>query len=582
MLVKMLHFRNFLTLFCALALFNTQAQDPEKTIQVNQERDPYELSNSEYFLIEAAKYVFLEDYDKAIAHLDKAIEIDENNHAAFFKKAEILSLQEDYNDALLSIEKAIAVDKNNRYYYLLAAKLHQALNQPNEASKTYELMLDNTSGWEVDGEAIVNAFVTTNQLDFALTLLPELLAYYPNYPSLYLKKAEIEIELGKQKDALATLTKAFDKFPEDPTVLKAYVRTLSAQGENGLLEGMLRQVMNENYRAKILLAEFLINQLRLEEIDDIALSLFQDENSSLETKVLSIGYLFEAKNIKTTTIDSLQTLLSESYPDQSIVFENGGYVYEKLAIKTKGQQRTSFQTKAINSYKKAAQLDPNNFEAWLKVFDYEIKQERWNTLLSDVEYLLDLYPNQAILFYYYAEANRGLNELEDALDLVEQGLRIGGRNELIKSIMLAEKAKIYALQQKNDEADALFNQALNTQNVDERAIYAYAQWLNQVNPKATIELMEVFKEGLSPSEQWVAIELHAYIIQGEFKKAEKRIKDFFEEQPAYDNGKLFELYGDILLALGDVDEALVQWRKALSLGDFSEKLEEKIDTNSIN
>lgn len=578
--------RLLINIFCIICLFigfDLVGQDPvEAQINGDKEATAYEKTNSAYFLIEASKFVFLEDYDQALVHLDKALELDKKNHAALFKKAEILVAQEKFKEALAATEQAIELQKENKYYYLLAAQIHKAQNEISQSADMYRLMISQVQGWELYGEEIVDTFTEAQEYDAALALMPRLLTFYPNYPELYLKKAELEIALKMKSASISTLAEGYAKFPEDPTILSAYVQELTKNGSRAEAVSLLQRQAEIDYKARLLLLDLLSQEKELEQIESLVLQTFEDEEADLESKLLAMGYLLETNQGNANQIDSLQQTLVASNPENPLVYENGGYVYNILANQSQGEARATFYAKAIAAYKSSAQLNPTNFDAWLRVFDYEVAQTQWKELLEDVEYLLDLYPNQALLFYYYAEAYRGLEDLEEALGMTDQGLRMGGRNPLLKSLLLAEKAKILTAQNKNEEADALFNQALNTEEVDERAIYAYAIWLTKVNPKAAIELIKGFSDGLSRSTEWTIATANAYVAQNDLKNARRVYENAFKETPSLVNAQTIEGYGDILFALGDVEGALRQWEKALTLVGFSKELQEKIEKKSIN
>lgn len=566
-----------------LLSFGVQAQDPvEGKISSDTVASEYEIANSEFFLIESAKFALLEDYEKALIHLDKALELDKNNHAAHFKKAELLSMKEEFTEARRSVEKAIELNKSNKYYYVLAAEIAKQQKDMNGVASLYELMVANTTGWELYGEQIIDGFTEAQQFEKALRTLPQLIEYYPNHPELWLKKAELERVNGDLNEANLTLTKAFERFPTDPTILKAHIEQLSVKGEFDKIETILIEQAKVDDKARILLLEFYTTVESDNNIEALVLQNFEDENAALESKILSIGYLFQKEGLNIPLIDSLQSFLESNFPNSALVFESGGYVYDQIAQNSIGEQRQKYYGKAINSYKQGATLNPNNFEAWIRIFDYEQKQAQWKSLQNDVEYLLDLYPNQALLFYYYAESYLGQDDPEEAIALVDQGLRMASRNVLLKSLLLGEKAKILAFQEKNEEADALFNQALRTEEIEERSIYAYAHWLSSKNPAAAIELISLFAEAISPSIQWTIIKANSYKSINKLAEARTVCENFINTQPNALNGELLELYGDVLFQLGQSSSALVQWEKALTLGGFSAKLKEKIATKSIN
>ena len=203
-------------------------------------------------------------------------------------------------------------------------------------------------------------------------------------------------------------------------------------------------------------------------------------------------------------------------------------------------------------------------------------------LQKDSEYLIDLYPNQPVLYYYYAESYRGLMDYQEAEALINQGLRMASRNELLKSLLLAQKARIKISCNKEAEADILFNQALNTLQIDERAIYFYADWLAEVNPAASKKLISNFQEAISDGIKWQIVKLKMEFYDNQTIEAKNLAETIMQEKANLLDGSFYELYGDILFRLGSQEEALNQWRKALTLGGFSEKLETKIANKAYN
>ena len=86
-IVKQINKLLFLALIWILSAFSLKAWQVESTLK--KETSKYDQANAEYLLIEAQKYFLLEDYERAIAFLDKSIDVDEKNHAAWFKATSI-------------------------------------------------------------------------------------------------------------------------------------------------------------------------------------------------------------------------------------------------------------------------------------------------------------------------------------------------------------------------------------------------------------------------------------------------------------------------------------------------------------
>lgn len=569
------------SLLCLLMLFQLSNDCLIAQDKGAKELSQYEKANSEYLLIESEKFILIKDYERALANLEQAIEIDRNNHAAYFKKAEVLIIGDKLIEAQKAINQAIVIENNNLYYYVLAAEIAKSLEQPDQAADIYENMIKNSSGYERYGTEIIELFNQVKRYREAIEMLNECISFYPNYPELYLKKAEIELKQGKEKTSRTTIAQGFDKFPKDPTLLLLHIQNLKAEGKQAEAVLLLENSDPTFSQAKLLLIELYNSEGNLEEARKLILESFQQSDFALESKILALSLLIDNHQIENMMLaDSLQQSLANDYQDEALVHENGGLMYEELAYKSDFEKSLYFLTQSAKSYKKAGQINPANFNAWLKVFEFEIAQHQWSELAEDVEYLLDLYPNQSILYYYYSEAFKGMKDYEEADILIDQGLKMAGRSKLLKSLLLAQKARISVEKEELDQADELFNQSLNLNDIDERAIYYYGDWLAEVNPQAAEELLLNFKDQIGKGNKWNTLEVKVLFFQQQYEEAKEKAEELIESISTRLDGPFFELYGDVLFKLGMSEEALMQWRKALTLGGFSEKLENKIENEA--
>ena len=167
-IVKQINKLLFLALIWILSAFSLKAWQVESTLK--KETSKYDQANAEYLLIEAQKYFLLEDYERAIAFLDKSIDVDEKNHAAWFKKAEIYLAKNDTKKGVEAIQKAIALSSNNKYYYVLAAELEKANRNPEGAARYYELMASYTPDYQVYLVELANVFQAVGKTREAIEL----------------------------------------------------------------------------------------------------------------------------------------------------------------------------------------------------------------------------------------------------------------------------------------------------------------------------------------------------------------------------------------------------------------------------
>ena len=133
-------------LFCSSTVAFAQKKT-EKKEEESKGISKYDRANAEYLMIDAQKFYLLEDYERAIAFLEQSLEIDKDNHAAYFKLGEIYLIERKYDKGLKSIKKAQEIKPNNKFYYILAAQLHKSQNNLQAAASEYELMLKNSTDY---------------------------------------------------------------------------------------------------------------------------------------------------------------------------------------------------------------------------------------------------------------------------------------------------------------------------------------------------------------------------------------------------------------------------------------------------
>ncbi len=107
-----------------------------------------EALKAETMLIDAERELILDNEYKALELFKAVLEIAPNNPVVNFKIAEILIKNGESREALPYATKAMNLDKSNKYYILLAAEVHKALSDFDEAARLYQQMIDEIPGTE--------------------------------------------------------------------------------------------------------------------------------------------------------------------------------------------------------------------------------------------------------------------------------------------------------------------------------------------------------------------------------------------------------------------------------------------------
>ena len=93
-----------------------------------------DLIQAEKYFIEGVKYFILDDHAKAYVFFQKSLEINQDNAASHFKIAQILTRGEDYDKALMHILKALELSPQNEFYYVQAVDIYTKKGSLDEAA----------------------------------------------------------------------------------------------------------------------------------------------------------------------------------------------------------------------------------------------------------------------------------------------------------------------------------------------------------------------------------------------------------------------------------------------------------------
>lgn len=576
-------------IICLILIIPAQglAQRKKKEAEANlkAELTPYERANSEFLMIEAQKFFLLEDYKRSLAFLEKALEVDQENHAAHFKMAEIYLIEGEHTQGLTAIEKAIELKQDNKYYYVLAAQIQKASQNMAGAAQYYELMLENVRDFNAYLIEITEVYENLNQLNKALNVLngPEQNGEALSFDQKS-RRIDLLIKAGKSEEAIHQLSLLFRENPKDSEVFYKYAYTLTSNGKIDESIELLEQNELKTNELILLLVENYQKKGALEKQRDLIFEVHRNPEASLSMKTLLLGQWAFSDDLgdKAHLIDSLQNTLNTNYPDEPLVVENGGLLYSKLANTASGEQRVNYENKAINYFKRLTKLRPGEFQVWNRILDYEYQKKDWEALAESSEEALDLFPNQALFYIYLASANQGLKAFNEAENLLKQASRMALSNESLKSQILGKQASLALAMNKENEALSLFEQSINLSQAHPESIASFAEFLVTSDPQKAISLINSVINSPFKNLQFIRIKAKALFNLKNYSEANTILTQGLNEFSGQWNGKTLELSGDILFKLNLIDEALAQWKTAKELGNTSDKLDQKIENKQFN
>lgn len=575
-LIVKLKLRQTLFIITVLSLSGWQSYAQGVEGKLKEETTKYEQANAEFMLIEAEKFFLLEDYERALAFLDKSIEVDKKNHAAYFKKAEIYLAQNKPEDGLKAIKEAINLVRNNKYYYVLGAQLEKSNRNMPGAAEFYRLMVQETN----DYQTYLVELATTYQ---SIGKTRDAIQVFEKHKDLSLdqsmKLVEMYVQDSKEKNATSLMESLQAKYPTDFDLKYQYANLLNTLGETDKAIAALEREPNKTAEMRLLLSNLYSGNGQSNAKYNLLIESFGDPEASLTDKTLLLGQLMleSGNDIPVNLVDSLQTSLEYQYPDEALAIENGTFVYSKLAEVTEGDQKGLYQLKAINRYKQLKDLKPGDFKVWDKVLSYEYNSGDWEALSADAEEALSLYPNQAIFYVYLASAKISLQEADEAEDLLNQAARMSRSNPQLTSQILGKQAEVAQLKGNTATASALYKQAMSLPVIHPETSLSYGKFIatNDRAQSNTESLADRFIRGTTELDNVYKTALTFY-RDGNYNEALIRLLTNIHTFEDNKDGAAMELYGDIYSRLKLSEIAMKYWIKAKEFGGASDKIDQKI------
>ena len=553
------------------------------------------LMEAEASYVEGEKYFILEDYTKALYYFNRSLELNAGASngdvaAIHYKMAEILSKgnkPEDLQKAVQSIRLALSLDKKNKYYYILASTIYSSMNNFGEAEEMLESMMREIKGNEeylYDLAALYQYDHKPEEAIKAYNRAEEILGV--NEVSA-LQKQRLYFESGKVTEAIAEGQKFLDSNPDDDHTYLAYAETLSQfrQGPRAILalENFLKDHPG-NGRIKLMLAELYREAGQEQKFRELSLSVFDDPEVPLNDKITLLGNQLvilgkekeKAEKPATGADDEnfairLFEKLVKSDPHESNVHATGGDLYMMLRKNDEAERE----------YSTAIRLGSTTFEAFQNLVSLELQANKFDSIIVHTEAGLELFPNQAILYYFNGYAQLRKKHYREAVTSLEQAKKLSAANAGTAGDINGMLGDAYNGLKDYVRSDNAYEEALLQNPDNDLILNNYSYFLAE--RRENLEKAEKMTTQLIKNNPGNGTYLDTYgwvlYMRGKYKEAKKALEKAIASGTA--SAVFYDHYGDILFQLGDTDNAVKQWQKAKALDSSNPGLERKINNRKL-
>jgi tetratricopeptide (TPR) repeat protein len=232
---------------------------------------------------------------------------------------------------------------------------------------------------------------------------------------------------------------------------------------------------------------------------------------------------------------------------------------------------------AREQLRKVLETQKDNYMIWERMILISNDLLDFKSIYTDTDKAIELFPNQPTLYGLKAVACLQLEKYTEALDILKQGEPYLLDNKQMKIQFDLYRAEANYKLDRVEEAFKAFDSVISIDPGNWLAMNNYAYYLSLRNENLEKAEDLSSKAVRANPDNPTYLDTYSWVL---FMQKNYSLAKFYMETAIKNggnkNGVIVEHYGDILFMLGEKDNALEQWKKALLTGDGSKLLESKI------
>lgn len=525
--------------------------------------------------IEASKFKLLGNLDKATELFLELLKKDRQNDAAAYELARIYADQNNNREALNYAKQAATLDPGNPWYKRFLADVYQRNNLFHEAALIYEELVSSAPSDEFNYYKWAYYLVQDGQTEKALQVYNDLESRIGINEELSRRKHTLYLGIGDAQKAEQELLKLTEAYPDNTDylhLLAGFYRQMDKpQAAKATYNKILEIDPNDSK------AFFALSSMDAPGADESAFlstldPVFQNPQVDLDDKIKEIIPYAEkaaATNDQAMARELLRlaAILDRVHPGQAKVCAlNGDLLYI-----------TGQKEKALQRYRQAVELDETVYSVWEQLFRISLETADYTSLVFYTEKAMDLYPNQAMVYFYNGLGYCRQENYDKGIPSLEQAQLMTGKNIPLKIQVLTQLGMAYQQAGNAGKCDQTFEKALQLSPGNPMVLdgYSFALATRGEALDKALDMIQQANEQLPGNARIEAT--YGWVLYKQ-KNYEEALPWF---QQALNHGGnsdavALEHFGDLLYQQEDIDQAVEYWQKALDQGFHSPRLQKKI------
>lgn len=386
------------------------------SVMAQTEPEDIAMATDEYqdAFYESLKQKGIENYDKAIASLDKCVKLKPNDAVAYFELGKNYLSLKDYRNAQDSFEKATQLDPKNKWYWL-------GIYDVSYETKNYPLAIETIQKIAVFDEEykddLISLYMITSQFDKALVTINEMNDKFGKSEDRDRYKMQI-LSQGKYQNA--EISNLIDQIKKNPKEESNYINLIflysKAEETDKALE-VAKQLAKEvptSEWAQVSLFKVYIDGNQADKATKAMNVILSSSkiDSKIKHRTLNEFLIYVNKNPQYAP--ELEKAIAYFDNDKEIdVAKEIGKFYH-----SKGQ----FEN-AIKYYEKDLKSNSDtDRETNLLLLEAYTQAKQFEPMTKRAMNMIEVYPSQPQFYYYAGLGNNQLQQFKNAKTVLEMGL----------------------------------------------------------------------------------------------------------------------------------------------------------------
>ncbi|WP_083678164.1 tetratricopeptide repeat protein [Lacinutrix venerupis] len=363
---------------------------------------------------EALKQKAIENYDKAIIALQKCIDMDDSKSILYYELGKNYNKLKNFGAAEDALKEAVNKEPDNEWYLDELYESYAQQKDYDKAIKTIKQLVKYHPDYKED---LASLYVRTKKYKDAIKVLDDLDDELGVSDQRDRLRNQIYNATGQKKQQIKKLEERVDDNPEAESNYLALIFRYSENNDPKRAfetAKKLLEVHPESQLVHLALYKFYLDDNKAEmAIESMKIVLNSRQiKPEAKLKVLTDFVNFVNKNPKyEKDLVEITTLVTESAADTKTFVEIAQYYLAKKD-----------NVKAIEYYKKAQDLEPDNFGILRNIILLHIDLNEFDIAKQKSAEGIEKYPSQPVLYLINGVALNQLKEYNNAIEILETGL----------------------------------------------------------------------------------------------------------------------------------------------------------------